>query len=93
LAVTDAPLVVLRSVPGDHEYVVAPDAVSVVNAPAHIVAEFTVTTGSGFTVTVEVAVPLQPRLLPVIVYVVVVVGLAVTDAPLVTLRFVLGDQE
>jgi hypothetical protein len=41
--------------------------VSVAAVPIHTVAEFTETAGIGFTVTVDVAVPLQPRVVPVIV--------------------------
>jgi hypothetical protein len=44
---------------------VAPDAVKVPDAPAQTVEEFTVTTGKGFTVTVEEAVPSQPDVVPV----------------------------
>ena len=55
--------------------------------------EFTLTVGNGKTVTVAVAVFKQPlAAVPVIVYVVVVVGLAVTLAPVVALSPVLGDQ-
>ncbi len=55
--------------------------------------EFTVIDGNGKTVTVAVAVFKQPlEDVPVIVYVVVVVGFAVTLAPVVALKPVLGDQ-
>jgi hypothetical protein len=50
------------SEPGIHEYVVAPEAVIVVELPEQIVvldAE-TVTVGVGFTVTNTVCVPVQP---------------------------------
>ena len=52
-----------------HEYVVAPVAVRVEDDPAQIVAGEAVapTTGLGFTVTVTVAVPVQPKLVPVTV--------------------------
>src|SRR5258706_12903003 len=55
--------------------------------------EVTVTTGSGFTVTVPCAVA-EHRLLsvPVTVYVVVEDGLAVTGEPVDALRFVDGVQ-
>ena len=53
----------------------------------------TVTTGSGFTVTVTCVVAVQPLLsVPVTVYVVVEDGFAVTDEPVVELRFVDGVQ-
>lgn len=53
----------------------------------------TATVGFGFTVTVTVAVLLQPAaFVPVTVYVVVLVGLAVTEAPLVDDRPVDGLQ-
>jgi hypothetical protein len=55
--------------------------------------EFTVTVGKVKTVTVAVAVFKHPfAAVPVIVYVVVVVGFAVTLAPIVALSPVLGDQ-
>ena len=42
-----------------------------------------VTVGRGFTVSVTVAVPVQPAaVVPVTLYVVVMVGVAVNDAPL-----------
>ena len=40
-----------------------------------------VSVGAGFTVMVRVAVPVQPAVVPVTVYVVVVVGETVTDVP------------
>lgn len=46
---------------------VAPLAVSVAVDPAHIVALFTVTVGSGVTVTVDVAAELHPLVVPVTV--------------------------
>jgi hypothetical protein len=58
-----------------------------------MVAEFTVTTGNGFTVTVAVLVPVQLAAEdPTIVYIVVTVGLAVTVAPVVALSPVAGLQ-
>lgn len=48
--------------------------------------------GSGFTVIAWVAVLLQPRLVPVTVYVVVVVPLKVIGVPVVALRPVPGVQ-
>jgi len=53
----------------------------------------TVTTGSGFTVTVTCAVAVQPLLsVPVTVYVVVEDGFAVTLEPVEELRSVDGVQ-
>ncbi len=55
--------------------------------------EFTLIVGNGKTVTAAVAVFKQPlEDVPVIVYVVVVVGFAETLAPVVALSPVLGDQ-
>jgi hypothetical protein len=51
------------------------------------------TVGAVSTVTVTVDVELQPDVVPVTVYVVVVAGVAVTLAPVVALRPVAGDQE
>ena len=48
-------------------YVVAPFAVNVAVCPEHIPGEFTVTVGSGVTVTVATAVLLQPLAVPVTV--------------------------
>ena len=51
------------------------------------------TVGGTFTITVTVADALHPAaLVPITVYVVVVVGLAVTVAPVVALNPVAGDQ-
>lgn len=50
--------------------------------------------GIGFTVTVIVPIPVQPApLVPITVYVVVLVGLAVTEDPVVAERPVDGDHE
>jgi hypothetical protein len=57
-----------------------------------MLAEFTVTVGEGFTVTVEVATPEQVPVDPVTVYTVVEEGLAFTEAPVVELNPVPGDQ-
>ena len=53
----------------------------------------TVTTGSGFTVTVVCAVEVQPFKFPVTVYVVVEEGFAVTLAPVDELNVEDGLQE
>jgi hypothetical protein len=74
---------------------VTDDAVSVVPEPMQITAEvgLTVTTGA-FTVTADVAVALQPLpSVPVTVYVVVVVGLAVTVVPVVGDKPATGNHE
>ena len=60
LAVTEVPVVPLRSVAGDQTYVVAPEAVNVASSPKQIVASFTVTTGDATTVMVSVATAGQP---------------------------------
>lgn len=67
----------LITAPVFHEYVVPPDAVNVAVCPEQMVSEFTVITGSGFTVTVEIAVPEQPAVVPVTVYEVVAEGVSV----------------
>ena len=61
-AITDAPLVELNPVAGDQLYVDAPLAVRVVLPPGQYDAEegVTVIVGKGFTVTVTVAVFVQP---------------------------------
>jgi hypothetical protein len=78
--VTEVPV----SAPGFHVYVVAPEAVIVVEVPEQIVAldAVTVTVGVGLTVTVTVCVEVQPfAAVPVMVYVVVDAGETVTVAP------------
>jgi hypothetical protein len=60
LAVTALPVVALKPVAGLHVYVLAPLAVNEVEVPAQIVGEPTVKVGVGFTVTVVVAVVVQP---------------------------------
>lgn len=81
-------------VEGLQVYVDAPLAVNVTAGdPIHIAADGTVTTGNGLTVTIEVVVLTQPAaLVPVMVYVVVAVGLAVTLVPVVALKPVAGDH-
>jgi hypothetical protein len=70
--------------------VVAPLAVKLAVSPRQILGLFTVIVGFGFTLTVETAVPVQPFVVPVTVYVVVVVkigvvGVAFADKPPVQL--------
>jgi hypothetical protein len=94
VAMGDVQLVQDNPVAGVHVYVFAPDAVNVVELPAHIVLlvpGFTV--GLGLTVTVTMPVSIHPlALLPVTIYVVVVVGLAVGFAQLVHDKPVDGVQ-
>ena len=74
----------VETAPADHVYVAAPDALRLAVAPAQIEGEFTDTTGSGFTVTVDTAVEEQPAVVPVTVYEVVVAGdteIAAVEAP------------
>ena len=53
---------------GDHEYVVPPLALRVVEVPEHIVTStLVVMVGIGFTLTVNMAVLLQPPVVPVTV--------------------------
>jgi len=68
-AVTEAPDVADSPVDGDQVYVVAPEAVKVVEFPEQTETAdgLTVTTGMTLTVTVEVTVPEQPEVVPVTV--------------------------
>ena len=93
MAVTLAPVVVLRYVDGLHAYVLAPLAVNVVLCPVQMVMlGDTVSTGIGLIVTVTCAVAVHPLASPVTVYVVVDNGVAVTDEPVVALNAVEGLQ-
>jgi hypothetical protein len=60
--------------PVDHEKEVAPDTVSVAVCPLQMEAEFTTSTGTGFTVTSAKAVSAQPDVVPLTLYEVVVKG-------------------
>ena len=71
----------------------APLAVSVADCPLQIVTGATVMLGWLAIVTVTCAVAVQPSASPVTVYVIVVVGVEVTVAPVVALRYVAGLQE
>ena len=71
-------------------YVDAPAPVNVAELPPQIVPAFAVTVGKGFTVTSEVACAVHVAVVPRTVYVVVVLGLAVTLAPVVELKPVAG---
>lgn len=94
LATTEFPVLLLNDPEGDHVYVAAPVAESVALLPEQIVVEepVTDTTGDGVTATVIDAVSLQLPLEPIIVYVVLAVGEAVTDEPVEALRPDAGDQ-
>ena len=92
-AVTVEPVVALNPVAGLHVYVDAPLALRVaVCCPTQIGGGVgTITTGRGFTVTVTCVDAVHPFIsVPVIVYVVVEVGFAVTDEPVVALNPVAG---
>jgi hypothetical protein len=80
--------------PGDHKYVVAPDAVVETEAPEHEFAldGVTVMVGVVVTVTVTVFVALHAPVVPVTVYIVVVVAIVVGELPVVALRPVAGLQ-
>jgi len=70
-----------------------PLAVIMAHAPGQTESLLNIIVGLGLTVTVAVAVAVPPLLsVHVTVYIVVVVGLAVTLAPVVDERFVEGDQ-
>ena len=61
LAVTEAPEEELNPVAGLQVKEAAPLAVRVADAPEQMVAELTVMTGKGFTVTEAVAEPVHPE--------------------------------
>jgi hypothetical protein len=66
LAITDAPVFVLSDAAGDHEYVLAPDALRLEVAPLQIVpVPVVLTVGFAFTVTAITLVDEQPLLVPV----------------------------
>ena len=65
--------------------VVAPVAVNNVFAPEHIVELFTVIVGCGVTTTFTVVLPVHAPLNPCIVQVVLVVGLTVTELPVLNI--------
>lgn len=95
VAVTLAPVVADNPLAGSQVYAAPPDAVSVVDEPLQIglTPALTVMVGNAFTVTDIEAVLLQPAaLVPVTVYVILLVGLAVTVAPVVAESPVAGDH-
>ena len=68
MAVTIDPVVADKPVDGDHEYVVPPVAVNVVDEPLQMATpEPALIVGIALTVTVTVAVLLQPLVVPVTV--------------------------
>ena len=68
LAVIPAPVVADKPVDGDHEYVVPPVAVNIVEEPLQIATpEPAPIVGIALTVTATVAVLLQPLVMPVTV--------------------------
>ena len=71
------------------------DAVKVEELPKHTLFELALILAVAVlpTVTTEVVVALQPLLnVPTIVYVVVEIGFAITELPVLALKPVLGDQ-
>ena len=92
--VTELPVLEFRNVEGDQEYRSAPLAVKVLAMPAQVVIfSDAVTVGKEFTVITSRAQVLQLLTpVPVTVYVVVTVGLAVIKAPVVVLSPAAGDQ-
>ena len=89
---TDEPVVTLKPVDGVQVYVIPPVAVKVELLPLHIGEGVgAVIVGGGFTVTDTVVVFTQPLpSVPVMVYVELIVGLAVTVEPVVALKPVDG---
>lgn len=83
----------LKSVVGNQVNVDAPEAVRVVLVPVHkVVVPLTVITGNEITVNVAVAVLEQPLVVPVTVYVVVELGVAIGLATVDELNPVVGNQ-
>jgi hypothetical protein len=95
LATTAEPDVDDNPVPGLHVYVEAPLAVMLIEPPVQILgnAGLMVIVGAVLTTTSTVAVPEQPELaVPRTVYTMLAAGEAITDAVLVLLSPVDGDQ-
>ena len=94
LAATVAPVVDDKPAEGAQVYVIPPDAVSVVDEPLQMAPpDEALIVGSEFTVTVTVAKLKHPvPLVPVTVYVVVTVGLAVILIPVVADNPTGGDH-
>ena len=93
-AETLEPIELLSEAAGDHEYVVAPFAESVVGKPLHMAVLGETVTATVVTETVPCPVEVQPLLsIPVTVYVIVEAGFAVTVEPVVALSEVAGLHE
>ncbi len=93
VAVTEAPVVWLSEPPGDHTYVTAPPAFNTAEPPWQILGVVVLAVvWLVLTLTVTIAVPMQPLVVPVTVYVVVLAGDARTTVPLVALSPVDGDH-
>ena len=94
LADTLEPVELLNEEEGDQKYVVAPLAESIVGNPSQIAVLGETVTITVVTETVPCPVDVHPLLsVPVTVYVMVVVGFAVTDEPVVALNAVAGLHE
>jgi hypothetical protein len=95
LAVTEDPVEEFNEVLGDQVYEAAPLTLRVTLFPGHIVGfdGVTLMVGVAFTVRVIVCgIPIHPDEVPVTVYVVVVVGFAITLTPVEAFNDPLGDQ-
>ena len=92
LALTLAPVVAVNPVPGAHVYVAPPVAVSVAALPLQIATPApALIAGNGFMDIVVDAVPLHPLAsVPVTVYDLFAVGVAITLLPVVADRLELG---
>ena len=94
LADTFEPVELLNEEEGDQKYVVAPLADSIVGNPSQIAVLGETVTITVVTETVPCPVDVKPLLsVPVTVYVMVDVGVAVTDEPVVALKDVAGLHE
>lgn len=91
LAITFGPVDVFNDADGLQVYALAPPAVKAILCPPQMVSSgVTKNVGDGFTVSVNWVVDEHPFALPVTVYVVVDVGLAVTLEPVVALSDAAG---
>lgn len=87
-------MLVFNAVVGDQEYVVAPDALKEMFEPLQILLfAVLLIVGLGFTVNTTVLVVVHPEDVPVTVYVVVLVGVAVSEVAVVEDNPVAGDHE